>query len=60
MLVRAKEYDLFSRDLAGLATVVHREHDLKRNELVVLKVDAAGDGPIATAPVPPESGRLRE
>jgi 4-amino-4-deoxy-L-arabinose transferase-like glycosyltransferase len=38
VLVRAKEYDLFARDLAGMTTLVHREHDLSRNELVLLYV----------------------
>jgi 4-amino-4-deoxy-L-arabinose transferase-like glycosyltransferase len=45
VLVRAKEYDLFARDLDGLATLVHREQGLSRNELVLLHVDAAA--PIA-------------
>lgn len=41
VLVRAKEYDLFARDLAALATLVHREQGLSRNELILLHVDAA-------------------
>jgi 4-amino-4-deoxy-L-arabinose transferase-like glycosyltransferase len=38
VLLRTKEYDLFARDLAGLTTLVHREHGLYRNELVLLHV----------------------
>jgi 4-amino-4-deoxy-L-arabinose transferase-like glycosyltransferase len=38
VLLRTKEYDLFAHDLAGLTTVVHREHGLYRNELVLLHV----------------------
>src|SRR4051794_17613102 len=42
VLVRAKEYDLFARDLAGLTTLIHREQGLSRNALVLLHVTAAG------------------
>jgi 4-amino-4-deoxy-L-arabinose transferase-like glycosyltransferase len=42
VLVRTKEYDLFARDLEGLATLVHREQGLNRNELVLLHVNSAG------------------
>jgi 4-amino-4-deoxy-L-arabinose transferase-like glycosyltransferase len=38
VLLRAKEYDLFARDLAGLTTLVHRERGLYRNALVLLQV----------------------
>ena len=44
VLLRTKEYDLFARDLAGLATLVHREHGLFRNELVLLHVAPARPG----------------
>ena len=50
VLLRTKEYDLFARDLAGLATLVHREHGLYRNELVLLHVAPAG-------PVAAKAGR---
>jgi 4-amino-4-deoxy-L-arabinose transferase-like glycosyltransferase len=50
VLLRTKEYDLFARDLAGLTTLVHREHGLYRNELVLLRV--APGGTIAKAAHP--------
>jgi hypothetical protein len=58
VLVRAKEYDLFARDLAGLATIVYREQNLSRNELILLHVD--GSGQVATAPRDPAIERSRQ
>jgi 4-amino-4-deoxy-L-arabinose transferase-like glycosyltransferase len=54
VLLRTKEYDLFAHDLTGLATLVHREHGLYRNELVLLRVPPAG--PVA-AKTPPANER---
>jgi hypothetical protein len=48
VLLRAKEYDLFARDLVPLASVVHREEGLSRNELVLLRATSAG--PVAAGP----------
>jgi len=55
VLLRTKEYDLFARDLAGLATLVHREHGLYRNELVLLHVAPAG--PVAAKAGPANARR---
>ena len=55
VLLRTKEYDLFARDLAGLATLVHREHGLFRNELVLLHVAPAG--PVAAKAGPANERR---
>ncbi len=40
VLIRDLKYDRFAPALRGLVTEIHREHDLKRNELVLLKVNA--------------------
>jgi 4-amino-4-deoxy-L-arabinose transferase-like glycosyltransferase len=58
VLVRAKEYDLFAPDLAGLATVVYRERGLSRNELILLHV--MGAGPVAAAPARPSTELSRQ
>jgi 4-amino-4-deoxy-L-arabinose transferase-like glycosyltransferase len=50
VLLRTKEYDLFARDLAGLARLVHREKGLSRNELVLLQTAPASASPVATLP----------
>jgi 4-amino-4-deoxy-L-arabinose transferase-like glycosyltransferase len=47
VLIRTKHYDLFARDLAGLATPIHREYGLKRNEVTLLH--APSPPPIAGA-----------
>jgi hypothetical protein len=39
VLIRDIKYDRFAPALAGLVTPVHREHDMKRNELVLLRVN---------------------
>ena len=39
VLIRNRVYDLFAADLVGLATPVFREQGLKRNELVLLRVE---------------------
>jgi hypothetical protein len=61
VLVRAKEYDLFAPDLAGLATIVHRERGLSRNELVLLHVEGKGKdaGPVAATPEPEATSRRK-
>jgi 4-amino-4-deoxy-L-arabinose transferase-like glycosyltransferase len=38
VLIRDLKYDRFAPALKGLVTEIHREHGLKRNELVLLKV----------------------
>jgi 4-amino-4-deoxy-L-arabinose transferase-like glycosyltransferase len=48
VLIRDLKYDRFAPALAGLVTPIHREHDMKRNELVLLKVNAVE--PVATGP----------
>jgi 4-amino-4-deoxy-L-arabinose transferase-like glycosyltransferase len=58
VLLRAREYDLFARDLAPLARVVHREEGLSRNELVLLR--ARADGPVAAGADRPETERRRQ
>jgi 4-amino-4-deoxy-L-arabinose transferase-like glycosyltransferase len=40
VLIRTKLYDLFAPDLKGLATPVLRERDMKRNNLVLLRIEA--------------------
>ena len=40
VLIRNRVYDLFAADLVGLATPVFREQGLKRNELVLLRVES--------------------
>jgi 4-amino-4-deoxy-L-arabinose transferase-like glycosyltransferase len=52
VLIRTKEYDLFARDLAPLATLVHREYGLSRNELVLLHVNGAEAVPLASGTEP--------
>ncbi len=42
VLIRDVVYDRFAPALAGLAEPVFREHDLKRNELVLLREAASG------------------
>jgi hypothetical protein len=54
VLLRTKEYDLFARDLADLTTLVHREHGLYRNELVLLRV--APGSTIAAKVAPQQAG----
>lgn len=54
VLIRNKLYDQFAADLVGLVTPVYRERDLKRNELVLLRVDARLDtGAVASGPESP-------
>ncbi len=48
VLIRAKVYDLFARDLAPLVEPVYRESGVRRNELVLLRVKAAE--PVAAVP----------
>ena len=40
VLIRNRVYDLFAADLVGLATPVFREEGLKRNELVLLRIES--------------------
>lgn len=47
VLIRAKYYDIFAPDLAGMAEVVFRERDVKRNDLVLLR---AMDPPVVALP----------
>jgi 4-amino-4-deoxy-L-arabinose transferase-like glycosyltransferase len=42
LLIRARVYDRYAPDLAGLVTPLYREHGLKRNELVLLRAEPAG------------------
>jgi 4-amino-4-deoxy-L-arabinose transferase-like glycosyltransferase len=58
VLLRTKEYDLFAHDLAGLTTLVHREHGLYRNELVLLHV--APGGAVAAQAAHPAGERSRQ
>jgi 4-amino-4-deoxy-L-arabinose transferase-like glycosyltransferase len=46
VLIRSKVYDQFGPDMAQLATPLYREHGLKRNEMVLLRVTAPG--PVAS------------
>ena len=48
LLIRGRQYDLFAAQLAGRATPVLRETDMKRNELVLLEVTGTSPSP-ATA-----------
>ena len=48
VLIRDIKYDRFAPALAGLVTPVFREHDMGRNELVLLKVNEPGQ--LATGP----------
>jgi 4-amino-4-deoxy-L-arabinose transferase-like glycosyltransferase len=41
VLIRAKVYDRFAADLQHLAEPIYREHGMKRNEVVLLKVNGA-------------------
>ncbi len=48
VLIRGKIYDPLARDLAPLVEPVYREHDLKRNEMVLLRVRS--DNAVAALP----------
>lgn len=49
LLIRNRLYDQFAPDLVGLATPVYRETGLKRNELVLLRLEPKGPaGALAT------------
>jgi len=54
VLIRNDRFDRFAPALAGLAEPVHREHGLKRNELVLLRATSnrpgQADGPVASGP----------
>ena len=50
VLIRDVKYDRFARALTGLATPVYREHGMKRNELVLLRVNSPDHGRVAAAP----------
>jgi 4-amino-4-deoxy-L-arabinose transferase-like glycosyltransferase len=54
VLVRGRLYDQVAADLATRARVVYRERDVKRNDVVLLRVC---DGPIAAKPDPPATRR---
>ena len=49
LLIRGKVYDLFAAEIADMVEPVYREHDVKRNELVLLRPRA----PRAVAALPP-------
>jgi 4-amino-4-deoxy-L-arabinose transferase-like glycosyltransferase len=49
VLIRREKFERFAPALAGLVEPVHREHDLKRNELVLLRLTT----PAPTANDPP-------
>ena len=48
VLIRARTYDQFARDLVGLATPVYREPPLGRHELILLRVTAPAMTPVAS------------
>ena len=50
LLIRAKVYDRFAAEVAGLVEPVYRESGLERNPMVLLR--ARGAGPLATGPRP--------
>ena len=66
VLIRGKDYEKYAAGLAGLVTPIHREEGLKRNELVLLRVHAAGlrrrrrlaNGPPASRRGGPDRGRM--
>jgi hypothetical protein len=50
VLIRDVKYDRFARALARLAEPIYREHGMKRNELVLLRVTAPDQRRVATVP----------
>ena len=49
LLMKAKLYDKLKPAVDGLAVSLYREPDLKRNELMLLRIERPVSGPVATA-----------
>ena len=59
VLIRREKYERFASRLAGKVVPVHREHDLKRNELVLLRVLDPPVAPAAPALARPDADSTR-
>ncbi len=58
LLIKAKVYDMFARDLSGLAEPIYREPDRERNELMLLRLSPPSRAAVAGAP-PGDAPSLR-